>query len=424
MKKFVLTFFIVMILATSLFAQSVTEATKDEDEIVHLNFVEILPTEERTILLKQVIENYEKDHPNVEIELITFSEDEAYEGLSSMIKEGTADICEVRDRSVAKFIEEDLYYNLDDLIGEWSNSVQLIDAALEVSSSIGEGCTYFIPLYLYVKALIVRTDILAQYGLTAPTTMDEFRAVCSTLVAQGNGQYAFALKGTTPCRIMDVLFCSYIDNIDPDNIYLTTDGHFYLDTDGGRAALEAYVRLYKNYCPPESIDWTFSDQIQGFVSGQTPLLVQDSDAIMLIDQYLDESQYQVVPIPVGTTGKRYLDQGFAGLAVASTSKYPEEAFEFIKYMVSANINTQICEFYGALPVNKQAYYLSDTFKNEDYKVGIEQLTYEDTVLMRFPLDDSRFLGYQKVHETAIKELLLGNATVEETIQTLKEYWGY
>ena len=422
MKKFVLIFFLVMIFVTSLFAQSVQEVA-EEDEIIHLNFVEILPSEERTILLKQVIENFEKDHPNVDIQLISFSEDDAYEGLSAMIKEGTADICEVRDRSVAKFIEEGLYLSLDDYVEEWNTSDQLIDAALEVGSSVGDG-TYFIPLYLYVKALIVRTDILAQYGLTAPTTMDEFRAVCDALMAQGNGQYAFALKGTTPCRIMDVLFCSYIDNIDPDNIYLTTDGHFYLDTDGGRAALEAYIRLYKNYCPPESINWTFSDQIQGFVSGQTPLLVQDSDALMFIDQYLDASQYEVVPIPVGITGKRYLDQGFAGLAIASTSKYPEEAFEFIKYMVSANVNTQVCEFYGALPVNKQAYYLSDTFRNENYKVGIEQLSYEDTVLMRFPLDDPRFLGYQKVHENAVREMLLGNATVEETIQVLKDYWGY
>ncbi len=423
MKKIALLFFVILTLFTPLFAQSVKEAAKAEDEIIKLNFVEIMPTEQRTLLLQQVIENYEKDHPNVDIALVTFSEDDAWDGLSAMIEEGSADICEIRDRSVAKFIEKGYFLSLDDYIAEWSNKDQLVDAAVEVGASI-DGNTRFLPLYMYVKALIVRTDILAQYGIKVPTNLVEFKEACEALMAQGNGQYAFALKGTTPTRIMDVLLLSSIDNIDPENVYQTTDGHFYLDTPGGRAALEAYISLYKNYCPPESVYWTFSDQIQGFVSGQTPLLVQDSDALMYIDAELDASQYSVLPIPVGTTGKRYLDQGYAGLAVAYNSEYPEEAFEFIKYMVSANVNTEICEFYGALPVNKQSYYLSDTFSNENYRVGIEQLTYEDTVLFSFPLDNPLFYGYQKVYEKAVREMLLGNTTIDETIEELKGYWGY
>ena len=115
--------------------------------------------------------------------------------------------------------------------------------------------TYFIPQYLYVKALMVRTDILEKLGVTEmPKTTDEFLAVCKQITDPAKGQYAFALRGIgSPCKTTDIMFATEVSDLRLDNFYLTEDGTFFLDTDGGRKALKDYYELFTEACPPDSV---------------------------------------------------------------------------------------------------------------------------------------------------------------------------
>lgn len=421
MKKLMILALTVLVLLSPVFAQGAQE----KEEKIHLTFVEVMTSPERTLVLQKAIENFEADHPNIEVELISPPYEQAETKLASMLAAGQdVDVCEIRDNSVATLINGNLLYKLDDLVAKWNTKDQLVDAALLAGSSIGDA-TYFLPQYLYVKALMVRTDILEKYGIEMPETTDEFYAACRKLAGQGNGQYAFALRGKgSPCKTTDVMMLTEIANVDVDNIYKTTDGKFYLDTDGGRKAMKDYLALYKECCPADAVNWGYSEQINGFISGTTPFLVQDPDAVGSVKDALDESQYTAIPMPVGASGKRYLDYGFAGLAVAASSKHPEEAFEFVKYLISAEVNAEICEFYGALPVNKEAYNISEMFSMGIYKAWADEMADEKTVFMKFPLEDPKFTEYQTVHMTAFQNMLLGKTTIEDTISSLKSFWGY
>ena len=130
-------------------------------------------------------------------------------------------------------------------------------------------------------------------------------------------------------------------------------------------------------------------------------------------------------MPLGDSGTRYLDYGFAGLAVAANSEHPAEAFDFVKYMISAEVNASICEFYGALPVNKGAYEASAMFELPVYKAWADEMADEHTVFTKFPLEDPRFTEYAStVHLAAIQSYLLGQSTAEDMIKTCKDFWGY
>jgi multiple sugar transport system substrate-binding protein len=424
MKKLVIITFLVMILVAPLFAQAVVEAEKEEEKI-HLTFVEVMPSEERTLILKAAIRNYEAQHPNIDVEIVSLDTDTAENALYDMIKEGkSVDVCEVRDQSVSKLINAGMLLPINDYLMESNIADELVDGAFIGTSTFGGTNYYFIAQCLYVKALGVRTDILEEYGIEIPTTMEELFEACIKISSQGKGQYGLAIKGTNPLRILDPLLFAEIENIDSNNVYLTTDGQFYLDTPSGRAALENYKSLYKYGSPAESAYWSFSDQVEGFTSGECAFIIQDPDVLPAFENELDEDQYTIVAVPVGSTGKRYLDYGFIGLSVSSNSEHPDEAFDFIKYMISAEVNAQLCDFYGALPINTEAYKLSTVFDRDVYKAGISQLTAEDTVIFSFPLQDERFQGYMKLFTTAIRDMILENTTVDETIQILKAYWGY
>ena len=420
MKK-LLALCLAMLLTLSLFVGAYA------DEKVTLTFAETMTSPERTLVLEDAIKAYEADHPNVTIELVSPPYESAETKVASMLAAGQeVDIVEIRDNSVGAWINNGFLYKLDDLVADWDGKDQLVDAALLAGASMGDA-TFFIPQYLYVKALMVRTDILEKLGVTEmPTTTDEFLAVCKQITDPSKGQYAFALRGIgSPCKTTDIMFATEVPNLRLDNFYLTEDGTFYMDTDGGRKALANYLDLFQNCCPPDSVNWGYNDQINGFVSGTTPFLVQDPDAVGSVSGSLSPDQYTAIPMPLGDSGTRYLDYGFAGLAVAANSEHPAEAFDFVKYMISAEVNASICEFYGALPVNKGAYEASAMFELPVYKAWADEMADEHTVFTKFPLEDPRFTEYAStVHLAAIQSYLLGQSTAEDMIKTCKDFWGY
>lgn len=396
------------------------------DDTITLTFAETMTSPERTLVLQKTIEAYEAEHPGIKVELVSPPYESAETKVASMLAaKQDVDIVEIRDNTVGAWINNDFLLKLDDLVAAWDGKTELIDAALLAGASMGDA-TYFIPQYLYVKALMVRTDILAKLGVTEmPKTTDEFLAVCKQITDASKGQYAFALRGIgSPCKTTDIMWATEVPNLRTNNLYLTEDGTFFMDTEGGRKAMKDYLELFTACCPPDSVGWGYNDQINGFVSGTTPFLVQDPDAVGSVSGSLKPDQYTAIPMPVGASGKRYLDYGFAGLAVAANSAHPQEAFDFITYMISAKVNASICEFYGALPVNKGAYEASAMFELPVYKAWADEMADAATVFTRFPLDDPRFAEYSStVHLAAIQSYLLGQSTAEDMIKTCKDFWS-
>jgi len=397
------------------------------EEQVTLTFAETMTSPERTLVLEETIAAYEAEHPNVTIELVSPPYESAETKVASMLAAGQeVDIVEIRDNTVGAWINNDFLYKLDDMVANWGGKDELVEAALLAGSSIGDA-TYFIPQYLYVKGMLVRTDILEELGVTEmPTTTDEFLAVCKQITDPEKGQYAFALRGTgSPCKTTDIMMATEVPGLRTDNLYQTEDGTFFLDTEGGRKALQDYYELFTECCPPDAVNWGYNEQINGFVSGTTPFLVQDPDAVGSISGSLEPDQYTAIPMPVGASGNRYLDYGYAGLAVAANSEHPQEAFDFISYMISAEVNATICEFYGALPVNQGAYETSEMFQLPVYEAWTKEMDDPATVFTKFPLEDPRFAEYSStVHLAAIQSFLLGQSTAEDMIKTCTEFWGY
>ncbi|MDD7270926.1 MAG: sugar ABC transporter substrate-binding protein [Spirochaetales bacterium] len=419
MKKLLTILVAVALLISPVFAQGAAE----KNDTVTLTFVEVMTSPERTLVLEEAIAAFEAENPNIKIDLVSPPYEQAETKLASMLQAGQdVDICEIRDNSVATLINAGLLADIGSQVDSWGAKDQLVEAALLAGASMGD-TTYFIPQYLYIKGLMVRTDILKEKGIALPKTLDEFYAACAAVADPAKGQYSLAIRGKgTPCKTTDIMMLPEVANINEDNLYFTKDGTFYLNTEGGKKAMNDYLNLFKNSSPSDAVNWGYAEQINGFISGTTPFLFQDPDAVGSVKDALDESQYTVIPVPTGASGKRYLDYGFAGLAVAENSKHKEEAFKFIQYMVSAEVNARICEFYGALPVNKGAYEISDMFSMGIYKAWSDAISGEDTVFVKFPLSDPRFTEYGTVHMNAMQNMLLGKASVDDTIKILSDFW--
>ena len=128
-------------------------------------------------------------------------------------------------------------------------------------------------------------------------------------------------------------------------------------------------------------------------------------------------------MPVGKSGKCYLDYGFAGLAIPVTSKHPKEAWEFLSYISSSKVNAAFCKEYGPLPVTASAYKADPFFSTGVYKAWETEMTKPDSyVFVKYPLDSEKYPGWAQVEQQGMQALLLGQKDVDSTIAAWKKYW--
>ncbi len=422
-KKMLLSVFAIALAITPLFAQGSSE--KSSSEKVKLTFVETMTSPSRTSEIQSLIDEYVSLNPNIEIELISPPYEQADNKLTMMLNSNQAlDIVEVRDHTLKQYVNNSKLMDLSSYMESWEGTSDLLPLTLTAAKTV-DNTPYMIPQFFFVKGLFVRTDILEKYDVEIPTTIEELYAAAKEITNKAPNQYGFGFRGKSSAfKISDILMLSDLDNIDLDNIYKTTDGEFAYNTPEGKASIEAYVQMFKDSVPSDGINWGFNEQVNAFISGTTPFLVQDPDTISMVDAALDRDQYTVVPMPVGKSGKTYLDYGFAGLGIPTTSEHPQEAWDFISYMLSAENNAKFCKAYGPLPINTSTYENDEYFSQGAYKSWQTEMSSTDKyVFVKYPLDSPKYPGWAQVEEQTMQSLLLDSITTDELIAQWTEYWS-
>jgi multiple sugar transport system substrate-binding protein len=392
---------------------------------VELNFLEVLTSPERTTMIKGIIADYEKLHPNVTINLISPPYESADNKLTMMLNNNEKlDIIEVRDYTLRQFVNNKKLENLEKRLADWPDGKDLLPIAL-TSARTADNTAYIIPQFFYIKALFVRTDILAAKGVTTmPKTFDELIAVCKKITDKKKGQFGFGWRGkSSEFKFSDLIQLSDVDNIDPNNIYKTTDGAFSLSDPKAQAALEKYVGLFKGATPADGINWGFNEQVNAFISGVTPFLIQDPDTVSLVDKQLGRDKYTVIPLPVGLSGKAVVDYGFGSLGIPSYSKNKDAAWEFIKFFSSPKQNAEFCKQYGPLPVHASTYADDSFFSTGVYQAWRTEMSDPTHYLfVKYPLGSEKWPAWPQTHEQIMQSLLLGKLSPAQATAKFEEYW--
>ncbi|NVP23681.1 ABC transporter substrate-binding protein [Treponema phagedenis] len=400
-------------------------AKEQNDNTITLTFVEVMTSPSRTAQLQKIIADYQKLHPNIKINLISPPYEQADNKLTMMLNSNQAlDIVEVRDHTIKTYVNNAKLHDLSDYISKWDDRSDLLPLAVAASKTVDD-TPYLIPQFFYIKGLFIRTDILKKHGYTKmPTTIEEMYKISKEITQKTPGQYGFCFRGKGDAfKTSDMLIFADIPNVSVDNIYTTTDGKYVLDNPAGKQALTDYAELFKKAVPADGINWGFNEQINAFVSGSTVFLVQDPDTVSLVSEHLTEEQYTVIPMPIGKSSKSYLDYGFAGLSIPKTSKHPNEAWDFIAYISSAKVNAEFCKEYGPLPIMASAYKNDPHFSTGLYKAWNTEMTTSDTyVFAKYPLDSEKYPGWSQVEQQGMQAFLIGEKTVDETIDMWKKYW--
>ncbi|NLJ87011.1 MAG: sugar ABC transporter substrate-binding protein, partial [Firmicutes bacterium] len=320
MKKCVsLLLALVMIMALAIYANAATT----------LNYLEVLTSPERTALLKETIAEYEARNPGIKINLISPPYEQADQKATLMLNTNQAlDIIEIRDYTVKQFVNNKRLTDLTEHFRDWQDAKTLTAVAKTAARTV-DNIPYLVPQCIFIKALFVRTDVLAANGIDyAPKTFSELVEISRQITDPSKNQYGFAWRGkSAEIKFADLFASAYVrDMVGAEFIYSEEESFF--TSSGWKVGMETYLALFEDGVPKDGINWGFNEQINGFVSGATPFLIQDPDAIPLIDKLLGPDKYEVVPTPVGPFGVTFLDYGFSGLGIPSYSKNKEQAWDF------------------------------------------------------------------------------------------------
>ena len=412
-KKFALLVALLLLVSVSASASATT-----------LNFLEVMTSPERTALLKGMIAEYEALNPGVKINLISPPYEQSDQKATLMLNTNQAlDIIEVRDYTIKQFVNNKKLTDLTGYYEDWSDADTLTAVANAAARTVDD-TLYIVPQSIFIKALFVRTDILAEHGIDyMPETVEELIEISRQITDPAKNQYGFAWRGkSSEIKFSDLIASIYVENFGDGEYIYSEDQTFFLDP-GYKEGMEAYVTLFKEGSPQDGINWGFNEQINGFVSGTTPFLIQDPDAIPLIDNLLGADKYDVITIPVGPHGFSYIDYGFTGLGIPSYSKHKDQAWDFIQWMSSSEKNGYFNEHYGPLPVHTTTFETNEHFQGKHYVAYNHEMNNPDTFLLKtYPLASEKWPGWSKIHETDMQSILLGKLDLDTALQKWHDYW--
>jgi len=392
---------------------------------VEINFLETYTNTERTKLLNEIIADFEKIHPEIKVNLISPPYEQAKQKAILMLStKQPLDIVEVSADTIFMYANNKLILNLESYLESWEHSKTFVPTAWEVARTVDK-TAYVVPESVYSSALFYRTDIFNKYEIDhPPQTITQMFEMAKNFTDPSKDQYGYAFRGKNGQQeAVCNLVLPFLDDVDINNIYLKTDGSLVFNDPRFKEGLILYTRFFHETAPKDAINWAFSEQINAFSSGITPLILQEPDFIKPMDEMIGREKYMTAPLPLGPYGKAYVNYYFPSLGIASYSEHKDEAWEFIKYFLSPEVNAYYSKNNGTLPIHRVTYEEDDFFSTGVYQAWKYMMDHPDQwILSKTPLNSPKWTEWREVTNVDCQSLELGNVSLDDTIAKWIKFW--
>lgn len=299
--------------------------------------------------LAKLIEEYENEHPNVNIELETVGGGADY-GAALKAKFNSGDKPDIFNNG--GFSELDLWLeHLEDLSDQpWVE--HLVDAAKEPMTK--DGKLYGMPLNLEGYGYIYNKDLFAQAGITeTPKTLDELRAAAQKLKDAGitpfvNGYAEWWVLGN---HFINIPFAHQ----DDPNAFIQglNEGTTKIP---GNDVFEQWVDLFDltlEYGNPNPLQTDYNTQVTEFAVGNAAMTQQGNWTQLAISQTNPDINIGFLPMPINNDADA-MDKLPVGVpnnwVIHKNSPVKEEAKAFLNWMVTSEIGKRyITEEFKFIP---------------------------------------------------------------------------
>lgn len=315
-----------------------SEGGSKEDGEVTLTFLNKYPEDPYAQYFVDAVAAFEKEHPDIKIEMENVSDEAIKDKLSVMASgEQMSDIFfSWTGERVKRFARNDLVLDLTSYLEEdsaWADS--FLPAFL--NNATYEGKTYAIPFRSSIMYFVYNKAVFDEHKLEVPNTWDEFIAICDKLkktdvtpIAFGNSQTWYSSWWIGLLNAMMVP----ADVMNKD--YTPETGEF---TDPAYTeAVQTFLDMNKKGYFGDNVNAKdYYEVREGFCAGKYAMMLDATAQFTQFDDGMGAENWGYFKIPVmeGAAG----DPGTIGgggevWMVSKTCKHPEEAITFLKFMTS------------------------------------------------------------------------------------------
>lgn len=367
--------------------------------------------------LQGIVDDFEKSHKNIDVKLISgpyaSTQDQTFTAAAS----GTmADIVGLDGAWVSDLHKQGALANLTELMKADGYDDSQLAAQVKL-----EGGTYMIPVVNFVYPMFVNDDLLKKAGVTTPPkTRTEFKAAAdkiSKLGGQTKG-WVIPLSTENPNGIQNDL----MSWVWASGGSMLKDGQPDLTNAQVKSATEFVKSLYDaKDVTPGALTLQETDKVTEFTNGRVGMMIDSLSHIDSIKKGAPDMKFSVIPIPAedSYTGKRGIPYASWGLGVSDQSENKTEAFEFVKYLMSKTVNSELSTVANAFPGNTQSS--PDLSKSDQlYKDAFE--IYKDGT------PTNEFVGLptadelMRTFDEEFQKSLAGQQTVDQALTKAQAAW--
>ncbi|WP_332696000.1 ABC transporter substrate-binding protein [Halalkalibacter lacteus] len=327
---------------------------KNDGDVVQLTFWRNYgnPTENKAY--EELVSDFEAAHPNIVINMKSIQYDDYEVRLRTELAAGTPpDIMSIDSPNAAIYANTGALLSLDQYMKKEGNIDDFPDATLKGLSFQGE---IFLALVVESSiALFYNKHLFKEAGIpfpsedpTEPMTWDEVREIAKKINNPDKGVIGIDSAqgfgvGEAPAYFkIPILWQFGASILSPDG----TTASGYLDSKEAIEALQFYQDLYhKDKVAAVELP------LDPFESGELAMTVLGSWTLAQLETNYPDfklgEDFGVAPLPKGKD--QVVPNGGWALGISSKSKYPDEAWEFIKYITSYEGMKKYVKITGDIP---------------------------------------------------------------------------
>jgi multiple sugar transport system substrate-binding protein len=366
----------------------------------------------------KIISDFTAQNPNIKVNLLSAPYASTKQQLiTSAASQTLPDVVGLDGAWVNDFAKQGAITDLSTLMTDANYDTSQLASQVQV-----EDKTYMIPVVNFVYPLFVNKDLLARAGVTdVPTTRSQFLDAAKKISALGGDVKGWALPLDTAVPngvqndVMSWLWAS--------GGTMLQDGKPNLTSPGVKSAVE-YVKSLNDagVIAPGSLTMKEQDKVEKFTNGQVGMMIDSLAHINLIKEGKPDLNFEVTAVPAedGYTGKRGIPYASWGIGISDSTEHKAEAFTFVQYLLSQEVNAKLSTIANGFPGNKNA---QPDFSGSDPRFK----TAFDIYQQGYPANE--FVGLPKsedlmrTFDEQLQLVLTGGASVDDALATSQESWS-
>ncbi|MEV6604276.1 extracellular solute-binding protein [Kutzneria sp. NPDC051319] len=284
--------------------------------------------------------DFEDAHPGVKVKYEVQQWNGIGQKLTTALTSGGPDVIELGNTQVAQYSSTGTLLDVTDAVGDLNGSQWL--SALK-DEGAWQGKQFGVPFYAANRAVIYRTDLFQQAGITAPpTSNDEWLADLTKLKGLPGGIDPLYLPGQDWYVWLSFLW-------DQGGDLATSSGDTWksaINSPAGKAAFEFYKKLgdTSGSPAPKDADEATPQQSDVVAKGTTASFIGFGYELAAVEKANPalKGKFGAFPIPSKTAGKTApVFLGGSDLAIPANSKNADLAKDWLKIETSAKYQGQL-----------------------------------------------------------------------------------